>query len=129
MSSFNLEIYSTGGCFYQGNCEHLVFQSVDGSRGVMKGHEPMICALAYGEIRFLKDGEWHRVAVTEGFVEIMPEYVRLFADTAVKADEVEQYHAKIEEARAVERERQKLSAKQYINTNLSLKRSMGKRRR
>lgn len=128
MSSFTLEIYSTGGCFYKGDCEHLVFQSVDGSRGVMAGHEPMICALVYSEIRFLNDGEWHHVAVTEGFVEIMPTYVRLFADTAVKAEEVEQYRAQIEEARAVERQRQKLSTKQYINTNLSLKRAMGGKR-
>ena len=33
----------------------------------------------------------NRVAVTEGFVEVMPTYVRLFADTAVKAEEVEDY--------------------------------------
>ena len=128
MTNFTLEIFATGGCFYQGECEHLIFQSVDGSRGILAGHEPMICALAYGEIRFLKDGEWHHVAVTEGFVEVMPKHVRLFADTAVKADEVEKYRAEIEEARAVERKRQKLSAKQYINTNLSLKRAMGNNR-
>ena len=65
-SVFNLEIYSTGGCFYKGACEHLVFESVDGSRGVMAGHEPVICALKRGEIRFLADGEWQKVAVTEG---------------------------------------------------------------
>lgn len=58
----------------------------------------------------------------------MPKHVRLFADTAVKADEVEKYRAEIEEARAVERKRQKLSTKQYINTNLSLKRAMGSKR-
>ena len=90
-SVFNLEIYSTGGCFYKGACEHLVFESVDGSRGVMAGHEPVICALKRGEIRFLADGEWQKVAVTEGFVEIMPDFVRLFADTAVKAEKVEEY--------------------------------------
>ena len=128
MNSFILEIYATDGCFYNGDCEHLVFGSVDGSRGVMAGHEPMICALAKGEIRYLTDGEWNRVAVTEGFVEIMPAYVRLFADTAVKAEEVEEYRAKAANARAAERERQKLSTKQYINTNLSLKRAMGHKR-
>ena len=126
--TFNLEIYSTVGCFYKGECEHLVFQSVDGSRGVMAGHAPVICALEKCEIRFLSDGEWHHVAVTEGFAEIMPTFVRLFADTAVKAEEVEEYHARISKAHAAERARQKLSTKQYINTHLSLKRAVGNRR-
>ena len=116
-SVFNLEIYSTGGCFYKGACEHLVFESVDGSRGVMAGHEPVICALKRGEIRFLADGEWQKVAVTEGFVEIMPDFVRLFADTAVKAEKVEEVAGS---------QRQKLANKQYINSHLSLKRAMGK---
>lgn len=125
---FTLEIFSTGGCFYQGECEHLVFPSVDGSWGVMAGHEPVICALMKGEIRFLHDGEWQRVAVTEGFVEVLPGRVRLFADTAVKAEDVEAYRARISDAHAAERRRQKLSNKQYINTHLSLKRAMGNRR-
>ena len=80
MSNFTLEIYSTGGCFYKGECEHLIFQSVDGSRGILAGHEPMICALSKGEIRYLADGEWNHVVVTEGFVEVMPE-------TAAEVDE------------------------------------------
>lgn len=126
--NFTLKIYATDGCFYQGDCEHLVFQSSDGSRGVMAGHEPVLCALMKGEIRYLTDGEWYHVAVTEGFVEIMPNSVRVFADTAVKAEEVEEYHAKISSARAAERKRQKLSNKQYINTHLSLKRAMGGKR-
>ena len=128
MNSFKLEIYATDGCFYNGDCEHLIFGSADGSRGVMAGHEPMICALAKGEIRYLTDGEWNRVAVTEGFVEVMPTYVRLFADTAVKAEEVDEYRARSASARTAERERQRLSTKQYINTNLSLKRAMGHKR-
>lgn len=128
-SKFVLEIYSTAGCFYNGDCEHLVFQSADGSWGIMAGHEPMICALNKGEIRYLNDGEWQNVAVTEGFVEVMPGFVRLFADTAVKSEDVEEYRAKESSARAAERRRQKLSNKQYINTNLSLKRSMKNIRR
>ncbi|MBQ1475087.1 MAG: ATP synthase F1 subunit epsilon, partial [Ruminococcus sp.] len=39
MNSFKLEIYATDGCFYNGDCEHLIFGSADGSRGVMAGHE------------------------------------------------------------------------------------------
>ena len=123
---FNLEIYATSGCFYKGECEHLVFLSVDGSRGVMAGHEPMICALKKGEIRFLIDDEWHNVMVTEGFVEIMPYSVRLFADTAVKSEELEEYRTKAAAARANERKRQKLANKQYINSHLSLNRAMKK---
>ena len=60
MNSFKLEIYATDGCFYNGDCEHLIFGSADGSRGVMAGHEPMICALAKGEIRYVTDGEWEQ---------------------------------------------------------------------
>lgn len=122
---FNLEIYSTTGCFFNGDCESLSFPSVDGSRGVIAGHEPVICALVKGIISFTTDGELNNVAVSEGFVEIMPKYVRIFVDTAVKAEEIDEYHKKMDDMRAAERKRQKLSNKQYINTNLSLKRAMG----
>ena len=63
-----------------------------------------------------------------GLAEVKPTYVRLFADTAVKAEEVDEYRARSASARAAERERQRLSTKQYINTNLSLKRAMGHKR-
>ena len=51
-----------------------------------------------------------------------------YPEPAVKAEEVDDYRARSASARAAERERQKLSTKQYINTNLSLKRAMGHKR-
>ena len=124
--NFDLQIYAADHSFYSGECEHLIFPSIDGSRGVMAGHEAMICCLVEGEIRFKVDGKWQRAIVSEGFVEVMPEYVRLFADTIERPEEIDVLRAKAAKARAEERLRQQLSTRQYVHTQMALKRAMAR---
>lgn len=124
--TFRLDILAADRKFYSGECRHIIFPSIDGSRGVMPGHEAMICCLVEGEIRFQVDGEWQRAIVSEGFVEIMPEYVKVFADSIEKPEEIDVLRAKAARARAEERLRQQLSTKQYLHTQMALKRAMAR---
>lgn len=122
--TFRLDILAVDKYFFSGECEELIFPSLDGSRGVLGGHEPMICCLSDGELQFRCDGGWHRAIVSEGFVEIMPGFVKVFADSAERPEDIDLVRAQAAKARAEERLRQQLSTKQYIHTQAALKRAM-----
>jgi F-type H+-transporting ATPase subunit epsilon len=101
-------------------------RTIDGRRGVLAGHEGMICCLTAGEVRFRVNGETRRAIVSEGFVEIMPTFVKLFADSIERPEEIDVLRAEAAKARAQERLRQQLSTKQYIHTHAALKRAMAR---
>jgi F-type H+-transporting ATPase subunit epsilon len=124
--TFKLDILSPDKYFFSGDCEELIFPSIDGSRGVLAGHEPMICCLSAGEIQYRCDGEWTRAIVSEGFLEIMPNFVKMFVDTVERPEEIDLIRAQAAKARAEERLRQQLSTKQYIHTQAALKRAMAR---
>ena len=124
--TFRLDILAADKYFYGGDCEEITFPSMDGRRGVLAGHEGMICCLTAGEVRFRVNGEWQRAIVSEGFVEIMPDFVKLFADSIERPEEIDVLRAQAAKARAQERLRQQLSTRQYIHTNMALKRAMAR---
>jgi F-type H+-transporting ATPase subunit epsilon len=124
--TFKLDILAADKYFFSGDCEELIFPSIDGSHGVLAGHEPMICCLSAGEVQFRVDGEWHRAIVSEGFVEVMPNFVKMLADTAEKPEEIDLLRAEAAKQRAEERLRQQLSTKQYYHTKAALNRAMAR---
>lgn len=124
--TFRLDILAVDKIFFGGECEELIFPSIDGSRGVLGGHEPMICCLSAGEIQFRCDGQWQRAVVSEGFLEIMPDFVKVFADSIERPEEIDIARANAAKERAEERLRQQLSTKQYIHTQAALKRAMAR---
>lgn len=126
MATFRLDILAADKYFFHGEAQELVFPSTDGMRGVLPGHEGMICCLSAGELRFRVDGEWRRAIVSDGFLEIMSDFVKIFADSVESPEEIDINRAKAAKARAEERLRQKLSTKQYIHTQLALKRAMAR---
>lgn len=124
--TFYLELIASERKFFEGECEELVFPAMDGSRGVLPGHEAMVTALEEGELKFKVNGEWRYVAVSDGFVEIMPKTVILLADTIELPEEIDINRANEAKHRAEEKMRQKQSIKEYYQTQASLNRAMNR---
>ena len=62
----------------------------------------------------------------DGFVEIMPEFVVLLADTVEWPDEIDIRRAKEAKERAQERLRQKESQREYYHSKAALSRAMAR---
>jgi F-type H+-transporting ATPase subunit epsilon len=56
----------------------------------------------------------------------MPNFVKMFADTVERPDEIDVIRAQAAKARAEERLRQQLSTQQYVHTQAALKRAMAR---
>lgn len=124
--TFNLEIIASDHPFFKGDCEMLIFPGLDGEYGILPNHEAMVTCLSAGELRYKVDGEWKYAAVSDGFVEIMPKFVVLIADTVEKPEEIDLRRAEEAKMRAVEKLRQKQSIKEYYHTKAALNRAMNR---
>ena len=124
--TFYLEITASDRKFYNGECQMMIFPAIDGEQGILPNHESMVTAVKTGELRFKVNGEWKEAAVGDGFVEIMPEFVVLLADTVEWPDEIDIRRAEEAKERAQERLRQKESQKEYYHSKAALSRAMAR---
>jgi F-type H+-transporting ATPase subunit epsilon len=124
--TFHLEIISTDRLFFSGEVEHLVITAIDGLIGIMAGHEPLVTSLPTGELKYLVDGEWKYAAISEGFIQVMPDASIILADTCELPEEIDIKRAQEAKERAEELLRQKQSIKEYYETQAALNRAMNR---
>ena len=73
-NTFYMEIVTPERTFFAGKALSLVLPALDGQRGVMAGHEPMVTAVESGVLKYrTEDGPWNFAAVSRGVAEIMPQ--------------------------------------------------------
>lgn len=89
MSTFQLDIVSAERHVSSDQVEVLVVPGVEGEMAILPNHSPLLTVLKPGEIRIVKDGEDSFIAVSGGFMEVMPEKVTILADTAERLDEID----------------------------------------
>lgn len=92
------DIVSAEAALFSGRVEMLVAAGVQGDLGIMPGHAPLLTRLKPGPVRIIKqNGEEEIYYMTGGFLEVQPDVVTVLADTAIRAEDVDQ--AAAEEAR------------------------------
>ena len=89
MATFQFDIVSAERHVSSDQVEVLVAPGVDGEMAILPSHAPLLTVLKPGEIRVVKDGEDSFIAVSGGFMEVMPEKVTILADTAERLDEID----------------------------------------
>jgi F-type H+-transporting ATPase subunit epsilon len=77
----------------------------DGYFGVLPGHAPLFSELKVGELGYRKDGRWFWLSVAWGFAEVLPDQVRILAETAERAHEIDLDRA----TRAAQRAEQRIA--------------------
>lgn len=124
--TFSLEIVATDRIFYKGECEHLVITAIDGLLGILAGHEPLVTALPAGELKYMVDGKWRYAAISDGFIQVMPDRSVILADSCELPEEIDIKRAEEARERAQEKLRQKQSIQEYYQTQAALNRAMNR---
>lgn len=93
----NLEVAVPERLMIREDVEEVQVRGTDGYLGILPGHAPLMTGLGAGVLRFGKDGKTRYMAVHGGVMEVLPDRVRILADRAEWADEVDLQRA--EEAR------------------------------
>ena len=80
---------------FSGNVSLLVATGTLGELGITPRHAPLMTTLKAGPVRVLMpDGEESIFFVGGGILEVMPHLVTVLADTAVRADDLDEAAAK-----------------------------------
>lgn len=74
----------------------------EGDFGVLPGHTPFFAGLRTGEMWYRQGQEKHFLAVSVGFVEVLPEQVTVLAQVAERAEDLDEARAQAGMARAEE---------------------------
>lgn len=96
--TIHCDIVSAEQEIFSGLVEMLVATGSLGELGISYGHAPLLTSLIPGPVRIItQGGEEEIFYVSGGFLEIQPGVVSILADTAIRADDVDE--AAAEEAR------------------------------
>src|SRR5262245_30834848 len=96
--TIHCDIVSAEEEIFSGLVEMLVATGEMGELGVTYGHAPLLTSLVPGPVRIVtQDGQERIFYVSGGFLEVQPGVVTILADTAIRADDVDE--AAAEEAR------------------------------
>jgi len=98
----HLDIASTEAQIFSGRVTSLVVTGTLGDMGILPGHAPLLSALVPGPVRLVtQDGEEQIFYVSGGYIEVQPGVVNILADTALRADDMDEVQAE-EAKRAAE---------------------------
>ena len=89
----HLEIVTPEKKVFSDTVKDVYLPGADGEIGILDLHEALVTALAPGELRYLKDGEEHDMAIGSGFAEITGEKVSVLTDMALGEDEIDEQAA------------------------------------
>lgn len=85
------DIVSAEKSIFSGEVAFMVVSGNMGELGIAPGHAPLLTDLLPGPVRLdLEDGTEEVFYVSGGFLEVQPQAVTLLADTAARADDVDE---------------------------------------
>lgn len=92
--TMHCDIASTEARIFSGRVESLVCTGTLGDMGILPGHAPLLSALIPGPVRLVtQEGQELIFYVSGGYVEVQPGVVNILADTAIRADDMDEAQA------------------------------------
>lgn len=89
--TFQLDIVSAEKSIFSGTVDTLVATGELGELGINAGHAPLLTSLKPGTVRVTnKEGKEETFYVSGGMLEVQPHVTTILADTAARADDVDE---------------------------------------
>ncbi|MEE8043162.1 MAG: F0F1 ATP synthase subunit epsilon, partial [Pseudomonadales bacterium] len=92
--TIHCDIVSAEREIFSGRVTMVVATGTLGELGIMPGHAPLLTGIKAGPVRLkLDNGEEEVFFATGGFLEVQPGVVTILADTALRADDIDEASA------------------------------------
>jgi F-type H+-transporting ATPase subunit epsilon len=122
-NKLHVDIVTVEGRRYKGDADFLVAPGIDGELGVLPRHIPLLTVLKPGTVKVRNQGEDHLFFVSGGFLEIRPDEVTVLADSAERAEDIDESRAEEARKRAQELLQEKVSASDQAAASAALARA------
>ena len=94
MKTIELDIVSAEASIFSGEVQFVSVTGNIGELGIYPGHAPLLTSLKPGQIHaILKDGKEEVFYMSGGMLEIQPTIISILADTALRADDLDEVAA------------------------------------
>ncbi|HET7268772.1 MAG TPA: F0F1 ATP synthase subunit epsilon [Oleiagrimonas sp.] len=91
MTTFRCDIVSAEAEIFHGEATLLIASGEEGELGIAPRHAPLITRLKPGVVEVVaEDGERHPLYVSGGILEVQPQVVTVLADTAARAEDLDE---------------------------------------
>lgn len=97
---FRLDIVTPERLVYSQDVDVLTIPTVQGEISILAKHVPLVSIISPGEIKIKRDNEIEYMAISGGFVQVIPNKVIILADTAERAEEIDMERAEQAKLRA-----------------------------
>ena len=95
--AFQLEVVSADGSLYSGKVKSVRVTGSEGALGIRYGHTPLLTTIKTGMVSIIDDQEVEdQIYLAGGVLEVQPESTTILADTALRANDIDE--AKAQEA-------------------------------
>ena len=103
MAQIRCEIVTAERIVFDEAVDMVVAPGIEGQLGILPNHAPLITSLTYGELAIFREGQQDEfIAIGGGFMEVGPDCVTILADSAERAEEIDEERARAAHLRAEE---------------------------
>ncbi len=95
LDKVKLEIVTPERVVVSEDVDEVVLPGIEGEFGVLRGHIPFLTALKVGVLTYKSGGAEEHLAVSWGYVEVTGDSVKVLAETAEKATEIDLSRAQV----------------------------------
>jgi len=99
-TSFQLTVVTRERRIIDVQSDEVELPASDGEIGVLPGHTPLLTTLRVGTMRYHSGGQFHRIVISWGFAEILPDRVIVLAERGILPTEVDPAAAEAERIEA-----------------------------
>ena len=103
VETFELEVVTPDRLLVREQVSEAQIPLANGYIGVLPKHAPLLGELGTGDLTYVAEGRRRHMAVSGGWVEVLDDHVRVVADKAEKADEIDAARAEESRKRALDR--------------------------
>ena len=129
METIRCDIVSAHEQIYSGEANRVIVPGAAGELGIYPRHAPLMTLLKPGPLRVVQsDGEEFVFFAGGGILEVMPHLVTVLADTAVRADHLDQAAAVRARDEAERKLKDQAVGMEFAEAELQLKRALAELR-
>jgi F-type H+-transporting ATPase subunit epsilon len=100
--TLSLEVATPERALVREQVSDLQVPGKEGYMGILPGHAPLLGMLGIGTLTYVSDGKRRYLSIHQGFVEVLEDHVRVLADVAERAEEIDVRRARLALERAQE---------------------------
>ncbi|RMD68635.1 MAG: F0F1 ATP synthase subunit epsilon [Gammaproteobacteria bacterium] len=119
--TLKVDVVSAEQSIFTGEAKMVVAPAEMGEVGILPRHTPYLSRLKPGTVRVIfPDGEEEPYYISGGIIEVQPHHVTILADTALRAEDIDEAAALEAKRRAEEALKQKKSAEEIARVQEEL---------